>query len=68
MNPYWYRLAIDLDRTLGPIGSYWELRTDTGPHAVHVMTEPGPFDAPEDVLRMLVAEVTNRHGVQLPLL
>jgi hypothetical protein len=68
MKTPWFRLSLDLDHDGNWRGSSFEVRQEDRLVGIVVMPEPGPFDTPEDMVRLLVEEVNDRYGVQLRLI
>jgi len=68
MTPHWFRLSLDLDSTGNPIGISYEVRQSERIVAIHVLPVPDPFTTVEDELHVLVSDVEDRYGIQLPLL
>lgn len=64
---HFFRIAIDLDPALNPIGSHLEVRTPEERLALVVRPSDGPFDSPSDVLRYCLDDVVARYGVPLEL-
>ena len=66
MEPYWYRLTIDLDPTGQSIGTSYEVRQGERIVAIHVLPRPQRSD-PHDELELLAEDIMVRYGVLVPL-
>jgi len=67
MNPYWYRLTLDVDPEGNPIGLSYEVRMAERIVSIHVLPAPAAQEDVHDVLEVLIADMHGRYGVQPPL-
>lgn len=68
MTPHWFRLSIDLDAAGNARGISYEARMADRIVAIHVLPEPGPFEAVGDLAETLLEDLESRYGIQVPLL
>ena len=64
---HWTRLSIDLDPAGNVLGASWELHQNDQVTGIHVLEEPGPFDAAHEVFDRLVDDVGAHLGWHGPL-
>ena len=58
----WFRLSIDVDPALNPIGISYCVWVADRVAAIHVLPLPGPFDYLSEVLEELLDDVQTRYG------
>lgn len=61
------RITIDVDRAGHTIGASYEHRLDDSVDLVHVMTQPGPFETPQEAFQRTYDHVVDRYGWHVPL-
>jgi hypothetical protein len=65
LSPHWFRVSIDIDASGNPKGCSYEARMADRIVAIHVLPEPGPFEAPVHLLEELLTDLQERYGIQL---